>query len=186
MKTIEQLNIPFSPKDVSYHLTKALFTRIRMIIIPFYPKKVSSDRNSIHTYLDRLPILFTRSRIRLLSGQTLCGWALRSHISFLILPGQAVHTCLGLENCSPDRFVLHFQRRINILRIEKGKLSGQGRKGVSARSIRIEFTRIGIVSGYVWTEPKCHQISAASASYSRSSRWKTGGSSPPPPPPRVR
>ena len=31
------------------------------------------------------------------------------------LPGQAVHTCLGSENCSPDRFVFHFQRRINIL-----------------------------------------------------------------------
>ena len=103
---------------------KALFTRIRIIFIPFYPKKVSSDRNSIHKYLDRLPILFTRSQIRFLSGQTLCGKVLRSHISFLTLPGQAVHTCLGSENCSPDRFVLHFQRRINILQIEKSKLSG--------------------------------------------------------------
>ena len=50
-----------------------LFTRIRIIIIPFYPKKVSPDRDSIHKYLDRLPILFTRSRIQFLSGQTLCG-----------------------------------------------------------------------------------------------------------------
>ena len=121
----------------------------RIIIIPFYPKKVSSDRNNIHTYLDRLPILFTRSQIRFQSGQTLCEEALRSHISFLNLPGQAVHTCLGPENCSPDRFVVHFQRRTNILRIEKGKLSGWGRKGVNARPIRTEFTRIGIVSGYV-------------------------------------
>ena len=62
---------------------------------------------------------------------------------------QAVHTSLGSENCSPDRFVLHFQRRINILRIEKGKLSRWGWEGVNARPIRIEFTRIGIVSGYV-------------------------------------
>ena len=53
-------------------LAEALFTRIRLII-PFYPKKVSSDRNSIHKYLDRLPILFTRSRIQFLSGQILCG-----------------------------------------------------------------------------------------------------------------
>ena len=104
--------------------TKALFTRIQIIIIPFCQKKVSSDRNSIHKYLDRLPILFTRSQIRFLSGQTLCGQALRSHIPFLILPGQAVHTCLGSESCSPDRFVLHFQRWINILQIEKGNLSG--------------------------------------------------------------
>ena len=87
-------------------------------IIPFYPKKVSSDRNSIHKYLDRLPILFTRSQIRFLFGQTSCGQALHLHLSFPILPGQAVHTCLGSENCSSDRFVLH------ILQIEKGKLSG--------------------------------------------------------------
>ena len=37
----------------------------------------------------------------------------------LILPKQAVHTCFGSENSSPDRFVPHFQRRINI-RTEKG------------------------------------------------------------------
>ena len=61
---------------------------------------------------------------------------------------------LFTENCSPDKFVLHFQRRINILRIEKGKLSGQGSKGVNVRPIRIEFTRIGVVSGYVRTGPK--------------------------------
>ena len=134
--------------NVSY-LFKALFTRIRIIIIPFYPKKILSERNSIHKYLYRLPILFTRSQIRFLSGQTLCGQALHSHLSFPILPEQAVHTCLGMENCSPDGFVLHFHRRINILRIEKGKLSGQGRKGVNGRPIRSEFTRIGIVSGYV-------------------------------------
>ena len=46
---------------------------IRIIIIPFYPKKISSDINSIHKYLDRLPILLTRSQIQFLSGQTLCG-----------------------------------------------------------------------------------------------------------------
>ena len=70
---------------------------------------------------------------------------LRSHSSFPILPGQAVHTCLGSENCSPDRFVLRFQRRINILRTEKGKLSGYGRKGVNVRPISIEFTQIGVL-----------------------------------------
>ena len=96
----------------------------RIMIIQFYLKKVSSDRNSIHKYLDRLPILFTRSRIRFLSGQALCRKALRSHLSLRILPGQAVHTCLDSVNCLSDRFVLHFQRRINSLRIEKGKLSG--------------------------------------------------------------
>ena len=96
----------------------------RIMIIRFYLKEVSSDKNSIHKYLDRLPILFTRSWIRFLSRQALCRWALRSHLSFPILPGQAVHTCLGSENRSQDRFAPHFQRRINILRIEKGKLSG--------------------------------------------------------------
>ena len=39
----------------------------------------------------------------------------------------------GDQNCSLDRFVLHFQRRINILLIEKGKLCRQGRKSVNAR-----------------------------------------------------
>ena len=38
------------PSIVQFDLeTKALFTRIRIIIIPFYPKKVSLDRNSTHT-----------------------------------------------------------------------------------------------------------------------------------------
>ena len=41
-------------------------------------------------------------------------------LTFSILSRQAVHTCLGSENCSMDRFVLHFHRRINILQIEKG------------------------------------------------------------------
>ena len=65
--------ILLSKNDLLSCLSEALFTRIRIIIIPFYPKNVSSDRNSIHKYLDRLPILFTRSRIQFLSGQTLCG-----------------------------------------------------------------------------------------------------------------
>ena len=70
----------------------------------------------------------------------------------LILPyitGQAIQTCLGSENSSPDRFVLHFQRQINIIRIENGKLSGEGRKSVNARPISIKYVWIGIVSGYV-------------------------------------
>ena len=117
-----------------------MFTRIRIVIIQFYRKKHSSDRNAIHMYLDRYLILFTRYRIQFLSGQTiLCGQALCSHFSFPILPGQAVHTCLGSENSSPDRFALRFQRQINIIRIEKSKLSRQGRKSVNVRSIRIKF-----------------------------------------------
>ena len=47
--------------------SKALFPRIWILIIPFYPKKVSSDWDSTHKYLDRLPILFTRSQIQFLS-----------------------------------------------------------------------------------------------------------------------
>ena len=35
--------------DQVLQAVKALFTHIRIIIVPFYPKKVSSDRNSIHT-----------------------------------------------------------------------------------------------------------------------------------------
>ena len=38
-----------------------------------------------------------------------------------ILPGQAVHTCLGSENSSPDRFVLHSQKQINIIQTGKEK-----------------------------------------------------------------
>ena len=32
-------------------------------------------------------------------------------------------TCLGAENSSPNRFVLHFQRQINIIWKDKNKLS---------------------------------------------------------------
>ena len=94
------------------------------MIIRFYPRKALSVRNSIHTYLDRFPIMFTHNGI-----QSLCRWALHSHLSFPILAGQAVHACLDSENSSPDRFVLHFQTRIDILWIQKSKLSGQGREG---------------------------------------------------------
>ena len=47
--------------------------------------------------------------------------------STLILPyhTQAVHKCLGSENGLPERFVLHFQKRINIIQIENGKLYGK-------------------------------------------------------------
>ena len=51
--------------------TEALFTRIQIMIIRFYPKKISSDRNRIHMYLEWLPIWFTRSQIWFLF-QTLC------------------------------------------------------------------------------------------------------------------
>ena len=54
------------------------------------------------------------------------GLAFTLILSFL--PGQAIHTCQGSEDTSPVRFVLHFQKRINNIRIEKGKLSGQGKK----------------------------------------------------------
>ena len=63
----------FNDSNFQHCSLQALFTRIRIIIVPFYPEKVSSDRNSIHKYLDRLPILFTRSQTRFLSRQTLCG-----------------------------------------------------------------------------------------------------------------
>ena len=59
-----------------------------------YPDKLYADRPCVHTY---------------------------PSLSYL---DKAVHMCLGSENCSPDEFVLHFQRRINILRTEKGTLSG--------------------------------------------------------------
>ena len=80
----------------------ALFTHILTMT------KDSSDRNSIHTYLDRFPILFPHNRIRFLSGRTLCTSC--PYLSLPFLPRQAIHTCLSSENILPDRFVLHFQR----------------------------------------------------------------------------
>ena len=76
-------------------------------------------------------------------------YCLYPHLSFPILNGQAVLTCLGLENSSPDRVAFHFQRQIIIIRIERGKLSGRGRGNMNARPIRLKFIRIGIVSRYV-------------------------------------
>ena len=67
----------------------------------------------------------------------------------LILHGHAVHMCLSSENSSPDRFVLQFQRQINITWIEMDELAGQGRKSVNARSMEIKFVWIGMVSSYV-------------------------------------
>ena len=98
---------------------KALFRCNWIMIIQFYPQRI--HRIGI-AYLDRFPVFFLPNHIRFLSEQTLCRQAMRSHLSFPILPGQAVHMCLALENNSPDRFVFHFQRRINIIRTGKCKL----------------------------------------------------------------
>ena len=50
------------------------------------------------------------------------------HSRVSVLAGQVVLVYLGLENSSPDRFFLHFQRWINIIWIVKCGLSGYGKK----------------------------------------------------------
>ena len=80
--------------DLYQMVIQALFTRIWIIIIPFYPKNVPQIGNSIHKYLDRLPILFTRSQIQFLSGQTLCGQALHLYLSIPILYLDRLFTCV--------------------------------------------------------------------------------------------
>ena len=129
---------------MSKNNAKALFTRIWIMIIQFYLKNESLDRNSYHTLYLSGYISFFPS----LTGYDSCP-------DKLYADRPSFHTYPFL--CYPDmlftvvsarrivRFVPHFQRRINITRIAMGKLFGYwiDRKSMNVGHIRIKLVWIG-------------------------------------------
>ena len=68
-------NIKTASRNVTTNIKCKDLGRVYMypvLTIRFYSKRDSSDRYTIHIYLDRFLVVFTRNRICFLSGQTSC------------------------------------------------------------------------------------------------------------------